>query len=302
MEQRSKTSIWAEHFLLNTFGLLTVIPLAPLINRVIPPVMLGDFNADLVLAILLAYGFVRFILWIFKPLIIPAFVMVCLIMIFNTFTHTYNLKSMVHDYRNLVMQNWKAKDQKQKDLYLIKPSLFDSEVELAVRGMKQKINPSDSIVRNFAVTHSLDYFDEKYHKHGYYVRFLSLFRYINAQFKYVADAERDEYYATPRETIQSRMGGDCDDHTILMISAMKAVGAKCRMVLSRDHVYPELHCGDKASFLKMQAAIEDLFSEQPFTGLYYRVENGQYWINLDYSAPHPGGPYADNKAYAVVEF
>lgn len=302
MENLNHKSIWAEHFLLNAFGLLTVIPLAPLLNRVIPPIMIGSFNADMVLAILLAYGFVRFILWIFKPLVIPAFVMVCLIMVFNTFARTYNLRSMLDDYRSMVMQNWKDRDKKQKDLYLVKGSLFDTEVDMAVKGMKQKIDQKDSSVRNWAVSHSLDYFDDHYHRYGYYVRFLSLFKYINGNFKYVADAQRDEYYATAAETIQAKLGGDCDDHTILMISAMRAIGARCRMVLSTDHVYPELSCGDRKSFLKIQAAITELFADQPFAGLYYREENGQYWINLDYSASHPGGPYVDNKAYAVVEF
>jgi len=302
MEQLNHKSLLAENFLLNAVGLLTVIPLAPLVNRIIPPILIGEFNADLILAILLSYAFVRFILWIFKPLMIPAFVMVCLILAFNTFNSTYSPKSMVNDYRNLVQQNWKNKDKKQKELYLVKSSLFDTDVEMAVKGIKSKIDLKDSIVRNFAVTHSLDYFDDHYHKYGYYVRFLSLFKYINANFKYVADAQRDEYYATARETIESKMGGDCDDHTILMISAMRNIGARCRMVLSTDHVYPELHCGDKKTFLKIQTAITELFSDQPFTGLYYREENGEYWINLDYSARHPGGPYADNKAYAVIEF
>lgn len=302
MEQLNHKPAYAENFIFSVIGLLTVIPLAPLFNRVIPPIMLGDFNADLLLAILLAYGFVRFILWIFKPLIIPSFIMVCLIMAFNAFTSTYNLKSMVDDYRNLVQQNWKNKDKKQKELFLVKSSLFDTEVEMAVKGIKSKINIKDSVVRQFAVMNSLEYFDDHYHKYGYYVRFLSLFKHINSRFKYVADAQRDEYYATARETIESKLGGDCDDHTILMISTLRAIGARCRMVLSSDHVYPELHCGDKKSFLKMQTAITELFSDQPFTGLYYREENGEYWINLDYSARHPGGPYVDNKAYAVVEF
>jgi hypothetical protein len=302
MEQLNPKSVFAENFILNAVGLFTIIPLAPLINRIIPPIIIGGFNADLVLAILLAYGFVRFILWIFKPLMIPAFVMVCLIMTFNVFTSSYNLKSMVNDYRNLVQQNWRNKDKKQKELFLVKSSLFDTEVEMAVKGIKSKILVRDSVVRNFAVSHSLDYFDEYYPKYGYYVRFLSLFKHINSEFKYVADAQRDEYYANARETIESKMGGDCDDHTILMISSMLLVGAKCRMVLSTDHVYPELHCGDKKNFLKIQTAITELFADQPFTGLYYREENGEYWINLDYSARHPGGPYVDNKAYAVVEF
>ncbi len=292
----------ARNFLFNLLGLLTVIPLAPLVNRIIPPIIIGNFNADLVVAILISFVFIRFILWIFRPLIIPSFIMVVVVVLFQFFAHSYNLQSMVNDYRNMVMQNWKNKDKKEKELFLIKSSLFDTDVEMAVKGMKSKMNYKDSVVRNFAVTHSLDYFDEAYPKYGFYVRFLSLFKYINSNFKYVSDAQRDEYYATARETIESKLGGDCDDHTILMISTMRAIGAKCRMVLSVDHVYPELLCGDKQNFLKFQNAITDLFYDQPFSGLYYREENGQYWINLDYTARHPGGPYVDNKAYAVVEF
>ncbi len=303
MEELKKHKHWiAWDFTLNLLGLLTILPLAPLINRVIPPILIGGWNADLVVAIILSFLLVRFIFWVFKPLIIPSFLMVCIVLTFNLLTNSYNLRSMVNDYKKLVVHNWNNKDRKEKDLYLVKPSLFDSEVDKAVKGLKSKINYKDSLVRNFAVRHSLDYFDEYYNKYGATVRLLSLFRHINKNFKYVSDAQRDEYYATPRETIENKLGGDCDDHTILMISTMKSIGAKCRMVLTVDHVYPELHCGSKDSFLIMQNAIVNLFADQNFTGLYYREENGQYWINLDYSARHPGGPYADNKAYAVVEF
>lgn len=302
MEDPKQKHKLAWDFTLNLLGLLTILPLAPLINRVVPPILLGGWNADLLVAIIISFFLVRFIIWIFKPLIIPAFIMVCIVLVFNLLTTNYNLGSMMNDYRKLVVHNWNNKDRKEKDLYLIKPSLFDSEVGKAVKGLKSKINYKDSVVRNFAVTHSLDYFDEYYNKYGSIVRLLSLFRYINKNFKYVSDAQKDEYYATPRETIENKLGGDCDDHTILMISTMKAIGAKCRMVLTIDHVYPELHCGTKESFLLMQNAIVNLFGDQNFSGLYYREENGQYWLNLDYSARHPGGPYVDNKAYAVVEF
>ena len=74
------------------------------------------------------------------------------------------------------------------------------------------------------------------------------------------------------------------------------------MVLTENHVYPELFCGDKKKFMQIQEAITHLFSTENFSGLYYREENGNYWINLDYTAHHPGGPYVDNKAYAIVEF
>jgi Transglutaminase-like superfamily len=291
-----------ENFFYHLVAVLCIVPLAPMINRVIPPIMIGGFNADLFLAILLSLGFVRFVLWVFKPLIIPSFVMIALIMLFNVYARTYTVSSMVSDYRNLVNYNWENRMKKDKNLFIVKPSLFDSEVERAVKGMRSQMNFKDSILRNFAVKYSTAYFNEQYKLYGPTVRYLSLFRHINGNFKYVQDPVKNEYYASPMETIDNGLAGDCDDHTILMISALNTIGAKTRMVLTEDHVYPELYCGDKNSFLKLQSAIIELFPQENFSGLYYREENGNYWINLDYSAHHPGGPYINNKAYAVVEF
>lgn len=302
MENTDHTHFFARGLVLNSIGLLTILPLAPLINRFIPPVIIGYWNIDLLIAIIIALILVRFVLWIFRPLIIPAFLLVAGFLVYSEFMNGYNLSHIILDYKNLVTRSWDIRDYKEKDLYLIKPNLFDSGVEKAVKGMKSKINPQDSVTRNFAVTHAIEYYDEYHKKYGPIVRYLSLFKYINNHFKYVGDPDRDEYFASPRETIENGLGGDCDDHTILMISAMKAIGARCRMILTENHVYPELYCGDKKNFNKMQEAITHLFATEGFKGLYYREELGHYWINLDYTARHPGGPYVDNKAYAVVEF
>jgi hypothetical protein len=296
------THFFARSLVLNTIGLLTILPLAPLINRFIPPVIVGYWNVDLLISIIAAFFLVRAILWIFRPLIIPAFIVVAGFVVYSQFTEGYNLGNMILDYKNLVVKSWDIRDNKEKDLYLIKPDIFDTGVEKAVKGLKSKINPKDSVTRNFAVKHSIEYFDDYHKKYGPKVRYLSLFKYINNNFKYVADPNRDEYFASARETIENGMGGDCDDHTIMMISSLKAIGAKCRMVLTENHVYPELYCGDKKNFTELQEAITHLFASENFTGLYYREEDGNFWINLDYTAHHPGGPYVDNKAYAIVEF
>ncbi len=301
METKVQSKILKDFFY-HLVAMLCVIPLAPMINRVIPPLMIGGFNADLSVAILLSLAFVRFVLWVFKPLIIPSFVMIAFIVMFNMYARTYTVSSMVTDYRNLVSSNWDNRMKKEKNLYLVKPSLFDSEVEKAVKGMKSQMNYSDPAVRSFAVKHATQYFADTYKTYGATVRYLSLFKYINSNFKYVADPRKLEYYASPMETIANDMAGDCDDHTILMISALNAIGAKTRMVLTEDHVYPELYCGNKDQFLKTQAAIIELFPQEHINGLFYREENGAFWLNLDYSARHPGGPYVSNKAYAVVEF
>ena len=302
MGETDNTRFFEKSIVVNTIALLTIIPLAPLINRFIPPVIVGFWNIDLLISIIAAFSLVRLILWLFRPLIVPAFIIVSGWVVYNQFTDGYNLKNMITDYKNMVVKSWDVRDHKEKDLYLIKPDLFDTGVEKAVKGLKLKINHKDSTVRNFAVKYSIEYFDDYHQKYGRPVRYLSLFKYINSNFKYVEDPNRDEYFASPVETIQNGLGGDCDDHTILMISALKAVGAKCRMVLTENHVYPELFCGDKKSFNTIQEAITNLFATENFSGLYYRQEDGNYWINLDYTAHHPGGPYVDNKAYAVVEF
>jgi transglutaminase-like putative cysteine protease len=72
-------------------------------------------------------------------------------------------------------------------------------------------------------------FKEYSNKFDMRTRYLSLFKYINANFNYVPDSQRDEYFATAKETINNGMGGDCDDHSILMASAMASIGAKCRL-------------------------------------------------------------------------
>lgn len=281
-------------------GILTIVPLAPLINRYIPPLMVGSWNLDLAFSVLLAAVSTYLILRLFHFLMIPALLLCAGVLFYNQFTDGYGFKRMINDYRSMVVDNWGKKEQKEIDLVLT-PSFFDGPLTKTVKSLQSKVDHQDSTVRNFAVAHSLKFFDEYHTKYGPLVRVLSLFKHINSNFKYVSDSERDEYFATAKETIQNGMGGDCDDHTILMVSALKAIGAHCRMVLTEGHLYPELLVGDEKAFELMQSAIILLFGKEAIGNIYYHEQNGNYWINLDYSARYPGGPYVSEKAYALID-
>ena len=281
-------------------GILTIVPLAPLINRYIPPLMVGSWNLDLAFSVLLAAVSTYLILRLFHFLMIPALLLCAGVLFYNQFTDGYGFKRMINDYRSMVVDNWGKKEQKEIDLVLT-PSFFDGPLTKTVKALQSKVDHTDSVVRNFAVAHSVEFFDEYHTKYGPLVRVLSLFKYINSNFKYVSDSERDEYFATAKETIQNRMGGDCDDHSILMVSALKAIGAHCRMVLTEGHLYPELFVGDAKAFELMQSAIILLFGKEAIGNIYYHEQNGNYWINLDYSARYPGGPYVSEKAYALID-
>ena len=58
--------------LLVIVSILTILPLAPLINRYIPPWMVGDWNLDLTLSVVLATLATLLVLRLFRFLLIPA--------------------------------------------------------------------------------------------------------------------------------------------------------------------------------------------------------------------------------------
>jgi hypothetical protein len=285
--------------LLIILSILAVIPLAPLINRYIPPLVLGNWNLDLTVSIILAAALTFLTLRLFRFLLLPAVGLLILVLIYNQLTNGYGFGNMLRDYKTMVQNNWGKKEQKEIDLVL-RPTFFDGPLTKTVKALQSKVRPTDSVVRNWSVKYSLESFDEYYPKYGSQVRLLSLFRHINSNFKYVSDSERDEYFATAGETIQNGLGGDCDDHTILMVTCMKAIGAHCRMILTDGHLYPELLCGDEKQFEMMQQAVIHLFGNEAIDNMYYHEQNGQYWINLDYTARYPGGPYVSETAYAII--
>lgn len=283
-------------------GILLIVPLAPILCRFIPPVIIGDWNVDLIIAIVVSLIVVRVMLWLIKPLIIPIFLILCAVLLYTEFNDQHTFSDIAGSYKALVNQNWKVREQKQTDQLSFNPHLFENAEERTTRLVKEKMQVKDSVVRNFSVHHSLDYFDEYHYKYQDLARYLSLFKYINASFRYVPDSKRDEYYATPRETILNGLGGDCDDHSILMASCLMSIGATCRLVIVEGHMYPELYVGDKKDFDVIQSAIIQLFGNEGIDRIYYHENDGQYWVNLDYTASYPGGPYMNDDVKLVINF
>ncbi len=300
MAQLSEKQVYIRRIVLIVTGVLTVLPLAPVINRYLPPIMLGSYNLDLLLSITLAALLTWLVLRLFRFLLIPAIFFLVIVLFYNQFSNGYGFNTMINDYRTMVENNWGNSEKKEKNL-VVTPSFFDGPLTKTVKALQSKVDYKDSVVRNFAVQHSLEFFDEYHMKYGPMVRLLSLFKHINSNFKYVSDSYRDEYFAGARETILNGLGGDCDDHTLLMVSCLKAIGGHVRMVLTEGHLYPELLAGDEKSFERMQQAIVHLFGNEAIDNMYYHEQDGQYWINLDYSAKYPGGPYVSEIAYAIIE-
>ena len=86
----------------------------------------------------------------------------------------------------------------------------------------------------------------------------ALFYFVQKNFNYVNDPLKFEYYKTPQESFNVKLG-DCDDSSILVSSLLRSVGFQTRFVFVPSHVY-------------LQVKIPEAISS-------YKTEN--HWINLD---------------------
>lgn len=283
-------------------GILLIIPLTPFLCQYIPPIRFGRFNLDLLLAFAVSFLLVRLLFVFIKPWLLPVLGIFCGLLLFNQFENNgYDFTNIANEYSVFVKKTWTGREKKAADALNLTPELFEDAGSRLSRRVRSKIQTQDSVVRNFSVRHSLENFGEYENKFGMLTRYFSLFKYINLHFKYVPDPQRDDYFATPRETILNGLGGDCDDHSILMASCLMSIGATCRLVVIQGHMYPEIFAGDHREFLKMQEAIVRLFSDQPVHRIYYHEYQGQYWVNLDYTAHYPGGPYLGNQIKLLID-
>lgn len=167
--------------------------------------------------------------------------------------------------------------------------------------IQQKVDYTNPEVRQFAVKNSLLYFDEYYSKFGQICRQFSLIKSIKGQYKYVRDPNGFDYFADPTESIEL-MAGDCDDHSILMASALEAIGASVRIIWAPGHVYPELFCGDQNSFDRYVSAVYALFKDEiGDKRIYYRLDkDGNYWMNIDYTDKYPGSKYYCEEVQSII--
>jgi len=120
--------------------------------------------------------------------------------------------------------------------------------------------------------------------------------YVYKRWTYVNDPNGFEYWSPASRTINIGLKGDCDDFAILMASLTESIGGKSRIVLVSGHAYPEVYIGDDDE--KMHKITEYITKRYNCKTIHYHTENGsdgvsRYWLNLDWSAKHPGGPFDD---------
>jgi hypothetical protein len=235
----------------------------------------------------------------FKFIIITAVVATIGWLWYGTVTGKYGFNELYKDGKAM-LYGFKSDPQKNGFVFTGSRALgTDREIVSA-------IDYRNPVVRDFAVGATNENFVKQ--QEGIKIRYRTLiqcfavFKKINENWNYVSDPQDEEYIAKASESVKL-LAGDCDDHSILMAAAIKAIGGTPRLVYTNGHIYPELLIGSKKDLEHMGKLIhEKLFPEESRgrTIHYHKDEEGKIWINLDYTAGYPGGKFMGNDVIECI--
>lgn len=121
-----------------------------------------------------------------------------------------------------------------------------------------------------------------------------IFDYCFMKWKYVDDPASNEFISSASNTIEgSNLSGDCDDFAVLIGSLILSIGGDVRINYSFNdisgHAFTEVNLG-KPNMAKVKKYLRARYTYEN-TIHYSMDEDDDIWLNLDWTAKMPGGPY-----------
>lgn len=210
----------------------------------------------------------------------------------------YTLFQVINAYKIIFLSDQMQQEEAVLEQKTLKPFPNKTKVFESV----DFLNPK---VRNFALYCVNKYFTKtpNYVTNRKLIQYFAVFKEINARWNYVNDPKGQEYFASGSESLLY-FSGDCDDHAILMCAAIKSIGGSMRLIHTGRHMYPELLIGtEKDLEIATYLISSELFPKQSKGKILYfhRDEKGKIWLNLDYTARYPGGPFLGEEVLSILD-
>jgi len=217
-------------------------------------------------------------------LVILIFISGCTEADWNAITETLNEIS-----QNLEQQNVSS----EKAIKIQKTQIIPVSFEKTAQIVSKAIEPTNSIVRNYAVN-----LVKKYPGVYNVPQICSIWYDLKENWRYVSDPRGQDYFAPANETIKVGLAGDCDDFAILMASLIEAIGGGARVAFTLNakqgnHAYCEVFIGNTEQEKERACAsilVHPKVSPYILVNWHESKKSG-YWLNLDWSADYPGGPF-----------
>lgn len=280
-------------FLLN---ILIAIPVFIIIHQNVIDLE-WDFNLDRILIFIALIVIIQLVLRLLRKVIIICISLYVVVLLWGTLFGDYGFKSVFDDYRVMIFAM--AEDPYPQDIIVSKLLPFPNRSKIL-----KAIEYDNPKVRNFAVSATTKHFRniQGYSKYRQIIQCFAVFKEIQSKWNYVNDPKGQEYIADASESLQ-HFSGDCDDHAILMAACIRAIGGTPRLIHTQAHIYPEMLIGNSNDLETVVYLIKEVLFQGESNGkeIHYHIdERGQIWLNLDYTAKYPGGPFMSQEILGAL--
>jgi hypothetical protein len=219
-------------------------------------------------------------------------------LIYGTLIGGYGFVSVFEDYRSMIYSM--NENPNPQDLIVSKLLPFPNKYKII-----NAVEFDNPRIRTFSIKATSKYSKKikGYNDYHTLIQCFAVFKEINNNWNYVSDPKGRDYIARATETLPY-LSGDCDDHSIFMAACIKSIGGIPRLIHTKGHIYPEIYIGDKKSDLEaVNYLIKKVLFPKESEGqsLHYHIdERGKIWLNLDYTARFPGGPFMSEEILGAL--
>ncbi|WP_264620515.1 transglutaminase [Flavobacterium sp. 7A] len=255
------------------------------------------FNLDRVLLFILLLIVVQLLLRLLRTIIIICIFAYMLALFYGTTFGQYGFESVFEDYNSMIYTM--SDNPFPQDIIVSKLLPFPNKSKIL-----NAIEYTNPKVRNFAIMATNNNFKNirGYSDYRTIIQCFAVFKEIHHRWNYVSDPKDGDYIATASESLDY-FSGDCDDHSILMAACVRAIGGTPRLIHTKGHIYPEILIGTMNDLETVNFLIKNVLFVKESAGkqLHYHIdERNQIWLNLDYTASYPGGPFMSEEILGAL--
>ncbi len=253
---------------------------------------------DKILIFLAIFSLFVLLLKFFREKIAYSISVYILIFAIASLQGNYSFFQVINAYKIIFLSDQMQKEEAVLEQKTLKP--FPNKTKIF-----ESVDFLNSKVRNFALFSVNKHFTKtkNYAVNRKFIQYFAVFKEVNSRWNYVNDPKGQEYFASGSESLLY-FSGDCDDHAILMCATIKSIGGSMRLIHTGRHMYPELLIGtEKDLEIATYLISSELFPKQSKhkTIYFHRDEKGKIWLNLDYTARYPGGPFLGEEVLSILD-
>ncbi|MEO7976407.1 transglutaminase family protein [Flavobacterium sp.] len=276
-----------DRMIIMVLSLLVTIPIFIILHQNLIDLN-WPFNLDRIFIFIFLLAVIFFLLMLLRTIILICIAVYLLVLFYGTVIGNYGFTEISEDYNSMVYTM--SDNPFPQDIIVAKLLPFPNKSKI-INAIEYQ-NPK---VRNFAIMATNEHFKgiKGYSDYRTIIQCFAVFKEINSRWNYVNDPKEGDYIATASESLQY-FSGDCDDHSILMAASVRSIGGTPRLIHTKGHIYPEILIGSLIDLEKVNYLIKNVLfvRESKNKKLHYHIdERGQVWLNLDYTAKYPGGPF-----------